>query len=110
MLATCGNVGTPGDNAFTMLPPVDGLATAFLIPAELGTYGAAQRLHTLRTSRCAISARDEEATRNGLTPISIKRVTALGASLVCKVEKTRWPVSDALMAMWPFPGRGFPPA
>mgnify|MGYP000316821988 CR=1 FL=1 len=31
----------------------------------------------------------EEATRNGFTPISTSRVTALGASLVCSVENTR---------------------
>ena len=43
--------------------------------------------------------RVEEATRNGFTPMSTRRVTALGASFVCSVEKTRWPVSDALMAM-----------
>ena len=32
-------------------------------------------------------------------PISVRRVTALGASLVCRVESTRWPVSDASMAI-----------
>ena len=31
--------------------------------------------------------------------MSTSRVTALGASLVCSVLKTRWPVSDALIAM-----------
>ena len=31
-------------------------------------------------------------------PMSIKRVKALGASLVCSVLNTRWPVSDAWMA------------
>src|SRR6266542_4052041 len=64
--------------------------------ASGGDHGAPHFLQTLRTSRCAISARVDEATRNGLTPMSIKRVTALGASFVCNVEKTRWPVSDAL--------------
>ena len=43
--------------------------------------------------------RVEDATKNGFTPMSTRRVTAPGASLVCSVEKTRWPVSDALMAM-----------
>ena len=33
--------------------------------------------------------RVEEATRNGFTPMSIKRVTAPGASFVWSVEKTR---------------------
>jgi hypothetical protein len=46
-------------------------------------------LQILRTRRCAINARVEEATRKGFTPMSIKRVTALGASLVCSVENTR---------------------
>ena len=32
-------------------------------------------------------------------PISTSRVTALGASLVCSVESTRWPVSEASMAI-----------
>jgi hypothetical protein len=34
-------------------------------------------------------ARVDEATRKGFTPMSIKRVTALGASLVCRVLKTK---------------------
>ena len=33
-------------------------------------------------------------------PMSTSRVTALGASLVCSVESTRWPVSDAWSAIW----------
>ena len=36
-----------------------------------------------------MSARVDEATRNGFTPISIKRVTAPGASFVCRVENTK---------------------
>ena len=40
-----------------------------------------------------------EATRNGWTPISTSRVMALGESLVCRVLNTRWPVSDAWMAI-----------
>ena len=35
---------------------------------------------------------DAGATRNGSTPMSIKRVTAEGASLVCSVESTSCPV------------------
>src|ERR1700694_451837 len=46
-----------------------------------------------------MTTRVDEATKKGLTPISMRRVTALGASLVCKVEKTKWPVSEALIAM-----------
>src|SRR5258708_15831383 len=64
-----------------------------------GVYGAAHRRQTFRTNRWAIRARVEDATRNGLTRMSIKRVTALGASLVWSVENTRWPVSEALIAM-----------
>ena len=32
-------------------------------------------------------------------PISMSRVMAAGASLVCRVESTRWPVSAASMAI-----------
>ena len=42
---------------------------------------------------------DIEAIKKGSTPISIKRVTALGASLVCNVLNTSCPVSDALIAI-----------
>src|ERR1035438_9773775 len=66
--------------------------------ASVGTAGAAHWRQTFRTSRWAIKPRVEEATRKGLTPMSIKRVTALGASLVCSVEKTKWPVREALIA------------
>ena len=38
-------------------------------------------------------------TRNGLTPMSIRRVSADGASFVCSVENTRWPVSAAWIAI-----------
>ena len=44
-------------------------------------------------------ARTEEATRNGCTPMSTRRATADGASFVCSVLKTRWPVRLALVAM-----------
>ena len=33
-------------------------------------------------------------------PISTRRVSALGASLVCRVERTKWPVSAASTAMF----------
>jgi hypothetical protein len=36
-----------------------------------------------------MSIRLEDATRKGATPMSIRRVTALGASFVWRVEKTR---------------------
>ena len=38
-----------------------------------------------------------EPTRNGSTPMSMRRVMAPGASLVWRVEKTKWPVSEARM-------------
>src|SRR5439155_395259 len=41
----------------------------------------------------------EEATRNGSTPMSTRRVTAPAASLVWTVENTRCPVSEAWMAI-----------
>ena len=40
-----------------------------------------------------------EATRKGSMPMSMRRVIAPGASLVWRVENTKWPVSEARMAM-----------
>ena len=37
--------------------------------------------------------------RKGSISISTKRVMAPGASLVCKVLKTKWPVKEARIAM-----------
>src|SRR5262245_17756299 len=54
-----------------------------------GTQGAPHFLQIFRTNRCAMRQRVEEATKNGFTPMSIKRVTALGASFVWSVEKTK---------------------
>jgi hypothetical protein len=45
--------------------------------------------HSTRISRCAITAWIDDATRNGFTPMSIRRVIAPGASFVCSVENTR---------------------
>ena len=39
------------------------------------------------------------ATRNGSTPMFMSRLMVEGASLVCRVDSTRWPVSEALMAI-----------
>ena len=33
-------------------------------------------------------------------PISVSRVIAVGASFVCSVESTRWPVSADSIAIW----------
>ena len=46
-----------------------------------------------------MTASTDDATRNGSMPMSIKRVNALGASFVCSVENTKWPVSDARIAI-----------
>ena len=54
---------------------------------------------SVRASRWATTQSIAEATRNGSMPISIRRVIAVGASLVCSVERTRWPVSAASIAI-----------
>ncbi len=41
----------------------------------------------------------EVATRKGSMPMFIRRLIVEGASLVCSVERTRWPVSAALTAI-----------
>ena len=46
-----------------------------------------------RASRWASTAVTAEPVRNGSTPISLRRVSAPGASFVCSVERTKWPVS-----------------
>ena len=66
---------------------------------SVSSPGSLQFAQSRLTSRCAMIARIEEATRNGCTPISIRRATAEGASFVCSVLKTRWPVRLALVAI-----------
>jgi hypothetical protein len=51
--------------------------------------GVLQSAQSLRTSRWASMARTAEAMRKGFTPMSLRRATALGASFVCRVEKTK---------------------
>ena len=41
----------------------------------------------------------DDATLNGATPMFSSRVSVVGASLVCSVDSTRWPVCAALIAM-----------
>src|SRR5665213_85887 len=59
-----------------------------VIPQSLSHIGLGSRSgclhlgHSTRMSRCASTAWMEEATRNGLTPMSMRRVMAPGASLV----------------------------
>ena len=67
--------------------------------SSLGVYGSRHSMHTRRTRRCASSAISDDATRNGSTPMSTRRVMAPAASLVWIVESTRWPVSDAWIAI-----------
>ncbi len=61
--------------------------------------GRAQCGHSRRTRRWACSPLTGVATRNGSTPMSIRRVKAPIASLVCTVDSTRWPVSADWMAI-----------
>ena len=61
-----------------------------------------RRLHcgqSVRTSRWATTQSIADATRNGSTPISIRRVIDVAASFVWSVESTRWPVSAASTAI-----------
>ncbi len=62
-------------------------------------FGSLQFTQMRRTRRCAQMRWTELATRNGSMPMFIKRLIVLGASLVCSVESTRWPVSAALTAI-----------
>ena len=55
--------------------------------------------HTRRTRRCAMIASIVAVRRNVSTPRSTRRRIVLGASLVCSVVSTRWPVSEAWMAI-----------
>jgi len=60
--------------------------------ALLGAYVAPRPPRTTPRSALAILY--------GSMPMSTRRVIALAASLVCSVESTRWPVSEACSAIW----------
>ncbi len=64
-----------------------------------GVYISLQLLQIFRTRRCARQALTAPPMRNGSTPMLIRRVMDDGASLVWSVESTRWPVSDAWIAV-----------
>jgi hypothetical protein len=64
-----------------------------------GEYISQQCVQSLRASRCASTADTRDPVRNGSTPISFRRVSAPGASFVCSVESTRWPVRAASIAI-----------
>ena len=60
------------------------------------------RLHSSqsrRPSRWATTHSTPEAIRNGSIPMSVSRAGAIGASLVCRVESTRCPVSADWIAI-----------
>ena len=61
--------------------------------------GALQLGHRRRASRCAVIRMTLEAMLKGAMPMLRIRVSVVGASLVCSVDSTRWPVCAALMAM-----------
>ena len=61
--------------------------------------GSLQFWQMRRASRCAAMSCTDVATRNGSMPMFIRRLIVDGASFVCSVESTRWPVSAALMAI-----------
>ena len=76
-------------------------AVSFSSNRSLSVGGCSSR-HSgqiLRTNRCAKIASTVAVIKNAGTPMSFKRVTVLGASLVCNVLKTMWPVRAALMAI-----------
>ena len=61
--------------------------------SRVGVYISQQCVQSFRARRWASTAVTAEPVRNGSTPISLRRVSALGASFVCSVESTKWPVS-----------------
>ena len=58
-----------------------------------------QESQSLRASRWATTQSIALESRNGSTPMSSRRETAFGASRVCSVDSTKWPVSAASTAM-----------
>src|SRR3954449_8644658 len=61
----------------------------------VGTYSSLQCSQSRRARRCASTPVTAAPVRNGSTPISFRRVNADGASFVCRVERTKWPVRAA---------------
>ena len=76
-----------------------GVMPAALISAAGGLSGSLHFVQMMRTNRWARMATMLDATRNGATPMSCRRVIALGASLVWSVLKTMCPVRDACTAI-----------
>jgi len=67
--------------------------------SDPGITSSRQPEQIRRTSRWARIASTVAVIRNGGTPMSRRRVTVEGASLVWSVENTMWPVSDACTAI-----------
>ena len=82
-----------------MSPTASGSSPSSRASCALSGARRRQSTHSRRTRRCAITASRLEDNRNGSTPISLRRVTAPIAVLVCSVESTRWPVRDACTAI-----------
>ena len=61
---------------------------------------SAQVVQSRRTNRWATTPLRTEAILKASIPMSRSRTTAEAASLVCSVESTRCPVSDACTAIW----------
>ena len=78
----------------------DGRRRAPRTSRPVGVKGSRQWAHSRRTRRWASTAFNVEVIRNGSTPMSIRRVTAAAALLVCRVERMVWPVSAACTATW----------
>ena len=73
---------------------------AAISSSGVGVYISQQFEQSLRASRCARTADTADPTRNGSTPISLRRVSAPGASFVCSVESTKCPVSADSIAIF----------
>ena len=65
-----------------------------------GVYCRRQCTHSRRTRRCATTPTSADAITYGSAPMSISRVTTDGASSVCSVDSTRWPVCAACIAIF----------
>ena len=71
-------------------PVLDGVVLHYYLHAEpAGAAGWRHDRQRRRSRRWAITAVTAVAARNGLTPMSTRRVSADGASLVCSVENTK---------------------
>jgi hypothetical protein len=65
-----------------------------------GVTGSAQSGQMMRTRRWATMSTRAEAIRYGSTPRSTSLVTAVAASFVCRLERTRWPVNEDWITIW----------